>query len=112
MDLSMEIARTCRQVDGLLDEKAATLSPLLKVQQFQLHQEWVEKLQDLRRKLDAISDQLQAESKKIDEAWTSGIQNTPEGKELFSRLDGLRRLFSFLGRWQGQLQERIVQLSF
>ncbi len=111
MDLSMEIGRACQQADRLLREKATTFSPLLKAQQFQRHQEWVERLLELRGKLDVLFDQFQAESKQIDSAWSSGA-STAENETLLVRLDGLCRLFGFLGRWRNQLQERIGQLSF
>ena len=111
MDLSMEIGQACQQADRLLREKAVTVSPLLKAQQFQRNQEWVDRLLNVRGRLDALFDQFLAELKRIDSIWSPGV-SAPDKQELLTQLDGLCRLFSFLGRWRNQLQERIAKLSF
>jgi curved DNA-binding protein CbpA len=111
MDCAMEIGDACRQVDPLLRDKAATDSPLLKAQQFQRNQEWVDRLLKLRSRLDTLFNQFQAELKEVDSAWLPGV-SMPENRPLLTQLDGLCRLLGFLGRWRNQLQERITQLSF
>ena len=110
-DLFMEIGQACHHADRLLSEKAATTSPLLKVQQFQLGQEWTERLLNLQRKLGALTDQLTEELKRLDAEWESGTPTAIERAVLSGRLEELCRLFGFFGRWQKQLQERIVPLS-
>jgi curved DNA-binding protein CbpA len=111
MDFSMEIGHACIEVDRLLREKAATLSPLLKAQQFQRNQEWVDRLLKLRSRVDTLFDQFLAELNRIDSTWSSGT-STSDNQAALTQLDGLCRLFGFVGRWRNQLQERITQLSF
>ena len=112
MDVSMEIGSACREADQLITRKASASSSLLKAQQFQRQQEWVDRLQDLKKKLDGFAGRLIEESKRVDTEWPPGNGNTPPSTELLNKLDGLCRIWGFVNRWQNQLQDRIVQLSF
>ena len=108
-DLFAEVATMCRQADQFLGEKSQATSPLLQVQFFERAQEWIEKLNSLQKKLRDFSEQLLAELKLLDTKWMAGdLQNRGE---LLNELEKLYRLFSYFNRWNGQIQERIVQLS-
>ncbi|HSY42456.1 MAG TPA: hypothetical protein VK811_01005, partial [Candidatus Acidoferrum sp.] len=108
-DLFAEVATMCRQADQFLGEKSQVASPLLQVQFFEHAQEWIEKLNALQRKLRDFSEQLLAELKLLDTKWMAG---EPKNRgELLNELEKLYRLFSYFNRWNGQIQERIVQLS-
>jgi curved DNA-binding protein CbpA len=109
MDLSLEVGKACREADVFLAEKAKATSPLLQVTFFERSQEFADKLQAIRQRVNSLSEQLTGELRKIDAAWQSGAapRNT-----LLQRLEELYRLFSYFGRWTAQLQERVVRLSF
>jgi len=108
-DLFAEVATVCREADQFLGEKSRVASPLLQVQFFERAQEWIEKLQLLQKKLRDFSERLLAELKLLDTKWMAG--NTGARGDLLIELEKLYRLFSYFNRWNGQIQERIVQLS-
>ena len=109
MDLSLEVGKACREADAFLAEKARATSPLLQVAFFERGQEFADKLQALRQRVNSISARLTDELQQIDAAWQSGA--TPRNA-LLQRLEELSRLFSYFSRWNAQLQERVVRLSF
>jgi curved DNA-binding protein CbpA len=111
MDVSMEVARLCRQADAFIGEKNRTTSPLLLVQMFERGQECTVKLTELQKQIQSRQEALVAELKRLDAEWEGGQNRGGHGTTL-PRLEELWRLFGFCGRWLGQLQERIVQLSF
>jgi curved DNA-binding protein CbpA len=108
MNLSMEVGGACREADALLTEKAKVTSPLLQVTCFERSQNFIEKLQTLRQRVNSLNERLIEELKQIDAAWL------PEEKRaaLFQRLEELYRLLSYFARWTAQIQERVVRLSF
>lgn len=109
MDLSLEIGRRCREADAFAAEKAKATSPLIQVKLFERAQEFVDKLQSLRQRVNALNDHLNEQLKQFDAAW----QSTRESRgDLLPRLEELYRLFSYFTRWEAQIQERIVRLSF
>jgi DnaJ-domain-containing protein 1 len=109
-DLFAEVSMVCRSADGFLAEKGKVTSPLLQVQLFERGQDWVEKLNVLQRKLNELRDKLTEELKSLDAQWISA--NAASCKEFLPRLEELYRLFGYFNRWNGQIQERVVQLSF
>ena len=113
MNLFLETGRLCRETDAFLAEKQRTTSPLLKVQFFERGQAWTAKLTELQTRIASASKALELEVRNIDEAWgkTCGA-GLPERGAVLRRLEEICRLLGFFGRWSGQLQERIVQLSF
>lgn len=108
MDLSLEIGQECREADGLLAEKAKASSPLILVKLFERSQDFTDKLQGLRRRVNALNERLNEELKHIDAAWQTGNESRAA---LLSRLEELYRLFSYFARWDAQIQERVVRLS-
>ena len=58
MDLSLEVGKACREADAFLAEKAKVTSPLLQVSFFERGQEFVDKLQALRQRVNALNDAL------------------------------------------------------
>jgi DnaJ-domain-containing protein 1 len=109
-DLFAEVANSCRSADGFLAEKSKAASPLLQVQLFERGQDWVEKLNALQRKLNELHEKLTNELKSLDAQWISydaGLR-----REILPKLEELYRLFGYFNRWNKQIQEREVQLSF
>jgi len=109
-DLFAEVATTCRNTDTFLHEKRKATSPLLQVQLFERGQDWVEKLNVLQRKLNDLREKLTAELKSLDAQWISA--DAVSRREILPRLEELYRLFGYFNRWNNQIQERVVQLSF
>lgn len=109
-DLFAEVITTYKNADAFIAEKTRATSPLVHVQLFARGQEWVEKLQALQAKLNGLREQLMARLKTLDERW---INADPAGRRaLLPAIEELFRLFSYFNRWHGQIQERVVQLSF
>ncbi len=115
MDFSLAVGSLCRQVDEFLREQAEVTSPLLKVRGFERGQEWIERiderLQGLTRRRRELIENLEA----MNSAWTSAPPvGDPKRAEILPlrKVEELYRLFSYLDRWEGQLRERLVRLSF
>lgn len=109
-DLFAEVANDCRSADRFLAEKAQATSPLLQVQLFERGQEWVEKLNALQRKLNDLREQLLAGLKSLDAQWADLA--AASRADLLRQLEEHYRLFGYFNRWNNQIQERLVQLSF
>jgi curved DNA-binding protein CbpA len=109
MDLSLQVGKACREADTFLAEKAKITSPLLQVSFFERGQEFVDKLQSLRQRVNALNKPLMEELKEIDAAW---LANSAARSALLQRLEELYRLFSYFARWTAQTQERAVRLTF
>jgi hypothetical protein len=108
-DMFAEVSAVCRDTDYFLAEKNKTVSPLLQVQLFERAQEWIEKLNALQKKLGSRWEQLLAGLKSVDAKWMAA--NSEAHRELLDELEKLYRLFGYFNRWNGQIQERVVQLS-
>jgi len=103
-----QVNRACREADGLLAEKRTITSPLLKVAMFERGQVATEKLFKIQQRINSERDKVLAEIRIIDSSW----EQTRERDGTLAKLEELYRLLSYFSRWNGQLQERIVQLSF
>jgi len=109
-DLFAEVANNCRSADGFLAEKNKATSPLVQVQLFERGQDWVEKLNGLQRTLNELREKLMTELQSLDAQWISVDENSR--RILLPKLEELYRLFGYFNRWNSQIQERVVQLSF
>ena len=107
-DLFAEVAMTCLNADAFLARKNKTASPLLQVRLFEQAQAWDEQLRTLQTRLAGLQGKLIEELKSLDASWTS---QAGERTVWLNRLEELYRLFGYFNRWNGQIQERIVQLS-
>ncbi len=113
-DLFFEVGRLCRDVDFFLLEKERTQSPLLKVKMFQRAMDWTNQINALQTRLHAKRGELENEVSAMNVLWESAPPE-PEARRAalpLARLEQFYRTFSFLSRWTGQLQERLVQLAF
>jgi curved DNA-binding protein CbpA len=109
-DLFAEVANSCRNADGFLTEKSKATSPLVQVQLFKRGQDWVEKLNGLQIKLNQLREKVTDELKSLDVQWISA--DAASRREILPKLEELYRLFGYFNRWNSQIQERVVQLSF
>ena len=109
-DLFAEVANSCRSADGFLAEKSKATSPLVQVQLFERGQDWVEKLNGLQRKLNELREKFSGELKALDAEWMAA--DAVSRRAILPKLEELYRLFGYFNRWNNQIQERVVQLSF
>ena len=115
VDLFAEVSELCREADLFLAEKARVTSPLLKVQLFERGMALTDKLKAMLQKLNSKHDALTEQVQFLNMAWESAppVGSPARGNVLpLSRLEDIYRDFSYLTRWQRQIQERSVQLSF
>lgn len=113
MQLFLEVSQLCRDADGFLAETATVNSPLLKVQMFERGQEWTDKLSALQKKINSWRERVIGELKSLDADWAPDQKPDPTKRGVtLAHLEDLYRLFSYFARWTGQIQERIVQISF
>ncbi len=113
-DLFFAVGQLCRDVDFFLLEKGRASSPLLKVKMFQRAMDWTSQVNTLQARLDTKRGELETELQAMNATWT-GAPSEPSVRRTalpLARLEQLYRTFSFLSRWAGQLQERVVQLAF
>ncbi len=109
-DLFAEIATVCKNTDGFLAEKSKVTSPLVQVQLFERGQDWVEKLNSRQRKLNELREKLNGELKSLDARWIAA--DASARREMLTKLEEIYRLSGYFNRWNNQIQERVVQLSF
>lgn len=114
MDLFMQVGLLCREVDVFLAERSKVSAPLLKVQMFQRGMDWTEKLQSLLQTLHVRITELEKVLQLMNSAWESAppLGDARRAASLpLAQLEQTYRALSYLSRWIGQLNERIVQLS-
>ena len=112
MDLFFTLMQVLKQTDEFLAQKTSTSSPLLQVELFEAGQGWIDKLKTIQQQLNSKQQELVAELEAIDAEWVPQQADAPERVNLLKRLEELYRLFGYYSKWENQIQERIVQLSF
>jgi curved DNA-binding protein CbpA len=114
MDLFMNAGRLCREVDVFLAGRAKLTSPLLKVQMLERGLDWTDKLQEFQRELGRRRAELEGNLKEMNAAWDAAPvvgDSARAGSLPLAAVENVYRTLSYLARWTGQLQERIVQLA-
>ena len=109
MNLSMEVGAACREADALVTQKAKATSPLLQVSFFERSLDFVDKLQALHQRVNSLNERLVEELKQIGASWPPSAEKRAAQLQ---RLEEIYRLLSYFARWNAQVQERIVRLSF
>jgi hypothetical protein len=114
MELFVDVGQTCRDADEFLRKKGEATSPMMKLKHLQEGLTWLERLQVLQRRVNARRDELWAELQAWNAVWAAApVEGNPERRAALP-IDGLEttyRALSYVERWTGQLQERMVQLS-
>ena len=114
MDLVVEVGQTCRDCDEFLKKKATATSPILKLQLMQAGMEWMDRLIDLQGRVRAMGDSLSTELNGMNAVWAAAPQVGDPARVSalpLERLEQVYRAMSYVARWTGQIQERVVQLA-
>ena len=114
MDLFVEVGQTCRDCDEFLKKKATATSPILKLQLMQAGMEWMDRLIDLQGRVRAMGDSLSTELNGMNAVWAAAPQVGDPARVAalpLERLEQVYRAMSYVARWTGQIQERVVQLA-
>jgi curved DNA-binding protein CbpA len=115
MELFLEVGQLCRNVDAFLAERAQATAPMLKVQLFGRAQQWMDKLIMVQERVNATRAELEGELRSLNPVWDGAPAPGHPGRThalALGRLEQIHRVFSYVSRWQAQIRERLVQLSF
>lgn len=114
MELFVEVGQACRDADEFLKRKASVTSPMMKLQLLQEGLGWLDRFQALQQRVNARREELVGELKSMNAAWEAAPAVGEPGRRAalpLERLELIYRSFSYVERWTGQLQERLVQLT-
>jgi curved DNA-binding protein CbpA len=113
-ELVLPAEQLCREVTAFLSEKARATSPLLQAQFFERGLDWQERIAALQRKLADYRTRLDAATQALNEKWEAAEAVPPVERHIvlpLAQLEELYRAYSYVTRFQQQLQERFVQLA-
>ena len=99
-DLSQQVGQLLRAVDPFLDQRESESSPLLKAQTYPQALDWLEQVNTLQQTLTQALQHLDAQLQPLNKNWT------PE------TLEPLFHQYSYLQKWQEQLNDRAMRLGF
>jgi DnaJ-domain-containing protein 1 len=114
MDLFMETGQLCRQTDQFLAAKGRSSSPLLQAQLFEQALDWTTRLQELQGRTHVRRDQLLAELRGMNAAWSAAPPSPSAARAAMlplRRLEEMARTLSYIARCAAQVQERLSQLA-
>ena len=115
MDLFFEVGRICREADSFLAANSKTSSPLLQPGMFSEGMELTERLQRLQERIGRRRDEMLGELKGMNSVWEAAPEPGSASRAAalpLEELEGKYRMFSYIARWMGQIQERMARLSF
>jgi curved DNA-binding protein CbpA len=110
----MEAGQFCQELDRFLLDRSRASSPMLRVQMFTQSMEWTQRVNVVLPRLTTQRAALEGELKAMNPAWETAppIGHPKRAASLpLDKLDQVYRRLSYVSRWIGQLQERVVQLS-
>jgi DnaJ-domain-containing protein 1 len=114
MDLFVAVGEACREVDAFVARREASASAMVKARLFPEGLDWTERLNHLQQDIRAKAAVLEEELRQLNETWTRapapGSRERADSLPL-ERLEEIYRGLSYVNRWTGQLQERLVRLA-
>ncbi|MFM7214774.1 MAG: DnaJ family molecular chaperone [Verrucomicrobiota bacterium] len=114
MDLFIEVGQGCREADEFLKAKSEATSPMLKLSRMREAMGWIDRFQQLQGRVNAQRDRLMETVRELNAAWDSAPPlGSPERSATLplEALEQTYRSFSYVERWTGQLQERLIQFA-
>jgi curved DNA-binding protein CbpA len=103
MDLFVEVGQLCQKLDAHSKDKAGAATALDRAGVMVAGLDLQESLSAMQTKLQEYSQWLDSELQQLDKQWVGG-------EKKFDSLETLYRKFSYVWRWQQQLEERQVAL--
>jgi len=103
MDLFVEVGQTCQNFDQFIERKKAAGGALERAALMTEELTLQDALMTLRGKLGDLATTLEADLAKLDAKWRAGDKD-------LNALETLYRKYSYLARWQQQLEEREIAL--
>ena len=103
MDLFIEVGQTCQQFDQFIERKKAAGGALERAALMGEELTLQDALGTLREKLQALSATLEVDLAALDARWRGGDKD-------LNALETIYRKYSYLARWQEQLEEREIAL--
>lgn len=103
MDLFVEVGQLCQKIDEHLKAKTGASTALERAGIMVAGLDLQEQITALQGKLNGYTAQLDSDLKALDAEWVKGEKN-------FDQLETLYRKYSYVWRWQQQLEERQVAL--
>lgn len=113
-ELVLPAEQLCREASAFLAGKAAATSPLLKAQFFARSLDWQERITAMQEKLARHRARLDETVRSLNAAWEAAESLPPPDRATrlpLAQVEELYRAYSYLSRFQQQLQERFVQLA-
>jgi DnaJ-domain-containing protein 1 len=110
LNLFPVVAEITREADQLLREKSSVTSPMLKAAFFSKALDCAERVQRIQSSLRSKAEEIEKEVRALDSALETSNEPLPTG--VAAALTGSAAALGFLERWQAQLQERAMALSF
>jgi DnaJ-domain-containing protein 1 len=111
--LFMEVSRLCREADTLIAQNTATQSPLLKAALLDRNQSFMEELDGMKSRLSEWRKSLEDNVKELNaESISTAEKKQGPASALLGQLDTIQHQMGYAGRWFGQIQERMLKLSF
>ena len=98
-DLFLEVGQLLRPIDTFLAKREAETSPLLKAQSFPQALDWLEKTNALLSRIQQELQALDAAARGLNAQWDC------------ETLEKLFHQYSYLQKWQAQLNDRAVRLG-
>ena len=99
-DLFLQVGQLLRAIDPFLAQREAETSPLLKAQTYPQALDWLEQVTTLQKTLTQSLQHLDTQLQSLNKNWT------PE------TLEPLFHQYSYLQKWQTQLNDRAMRLGF
>ncbi|HEY3864329.1 MAG TPA: hypothetical protein VGO59_20850 [Verrucomicrobiae bacterium] len=115
VELCMLTGKVCRETGEFLAARERAASPLMRAQLFEQTLEWTGHLQSLQERIQLRRETLLAELRSMNDRWMAAPPAASPGRAEalpLRRLEEMSRIFSYLARCAGQIQERLAQLSF
>jgi DnaJ-domain-containing protein 1 len=103
MDLFIEVGQTCQQFDQFIARKKAAGGALERAALMGEELTLQDALATLREKLQALGTTLEGDLAALDKRWRGGDKD-------LNALETVYRKYSYLARWQEQLEEREIAL--
>ena len=98
-DLFIEVGQLLKPIDTFLADREAETSPLLKAQSYPQALEWLEKTNTLLSRIQQELQALDDDARELNDQWDCEV------------LEKLFHQYSYLQKWQAQLNDRAVRLG-